>query len=100
MNRRLGWAVALGLFCCAQNQPPSRPLVRGKVTDLDGRPLSQAQVSLRPAGAEMFDLDNDGRKDLFFATSHFPGSEPYVHSPAETPNHVLRIVGRGYFEYV
>ena len=45
----------------------------------------------------MYDLDNDGHKDLFFATSHFPGSEPYVRSDAAIPNHLFRNLGNGRF---
>lgn len=51
-------------------------------------------------GMGIFDFDNDGRKDLFYAVSHFPGSEPEVHAPAEAANHVLRNLGAGYFEDV
>lgn len=48
----------------------------------------------------LYDFDNDGHKDLFYASSHFPGSDPYVHSPAEIPNHILRNMGGGFFEDV
>ena len=51
-------------------------------------------------GMGMYDFDNDGHKDLFFATSHFPGSEPFVHALPAIPNHVLRNLGTGYFEDV
>jgi hypothetical protein len=45
----------------------------------------------------MYDFDNDGYKDLFFANSHFPGSEPYAHSDPAIPNKVLRNLGNGRF---
>jgi hypothetical protein len=45
----------------------------------------------------LYDFDNDGHKDLFLATSHFPGSEPYAHSDAAIPNRVLRNQGNGRF---
>jgi hypothetical protein len=51
-------------------------------------------------GMGMYDFDNDGYKDLFYAASHFPGSEPQVHSDAALPNHVLRNLGNGAFEDV
>ena len=51
-------------------------------------------------GLGMYDFDNDGRKDLFLATSHFPGSEPYAGSTAETSNRVLRGIGNAVFEDV
>jgi hypothetical protein len=62
--------------------------------------LAKATVSLTGWGLGMYDFDNDGLKDLFFATSHFPGSEPYAGSPAETANRVLRGIGNGAFEDV
>ena len=62
--------------------------------------LAKATVSLTGWGLGMYDFDNDGRKDLFLATSHFPGSEPYAGSPAETSNRVLRGIGNAAFEDV
>jgi hypothetical protein len=47
-----------------------------------------------------YDFDNDGYKDLFAATSHFPGSEPYAGSDAALPNRVFRNLGNGAFEDV
>lgn len=51
-------------------------------------------------GMGLFDFDNDGNKDLFFAASHFPGSRPFIHAEAELTNHVLRNLGTGAFEDV
>jgi enediyne biosynthesis protein E4 len=60
--------------------------------------LALATRNLTGWGLGMYDFDNDGSKDLFFATSHFPGSEPTVHADAPLPNHVLRNRGSGRFE--
>ena len=38
----------------------------------------------------MYDFDNDGWKDLFFALSHFPRLERYLGRAAELPNKVFR----------
>jgi hypothetical protein len=62
--------------------------------------LARATHELTGWGLGLYDFDNDGSKDLFLAASHFPGSEPYAHSPAALPNHVLRNVGDGAFEDV
>ncbi len=62
--------------------------------------LATATRNLTGWGLGMYDFDNDGHKDLFFATSHFPGSELQVHSDAAIPNHVLRNRGDGLFEDV
>jgi hypothetical protein len=62
--------------------------------------LALATRNLTGWGLGMYDFDNDGHKDLFFATSHFPGSEPVVHSDAAIPNRVLRNRGDGRFEDV
>jgi enediyne biosynthesis protein E4 len=77
---------------------------RGKpayyVDDTASSGLAIGTRNLTGWGMGMYDFDNDGYKDLFFATSHFPGSEPYVHSPAAIPNHVMHNIGSGYFEDV
>lgn len=62
--------------------------------------VALATRNLTGWGMGIFDFDNDGNKDIFYATSHFPGSEPYVHSRDSTPNQVLRNLGNGTFEDV
>jgi hypothetical protein len=68
--------------------------------DTETSGLARATHELTGWSLGIYDFDNDGHKDLFVATSHFPGSEPYVHSPAAIPNHVLRNRGNGAFEDV
>ncbi len=48
----------------------------------------------------MYDLDNDGWKDLFFAVSHFPALDRYIGRPAAQPNRVFRNLGGKRFEDV
>jgi hypothetical protein len=48
----------------------------------------------------LYDFDNDGRKDLFAAISHFPGSEPFAGAEAAQPNRVFRGSRSGTFEDV
>jgi hypothetical protein len=48
----------------------------------------------------MYDLDNDGWKDLFFALSHFPRLERWLGRSAELPNRVFRNQGGRRFEDV
>ena len=43
----------------------------------------------------MYDFDNDGSKDLFYAASHFPGAAARVRSLVETPSLVLRNLANG-----
>jgi hypothetical protein len=62
--------------------------------------LANATRNLTGWSLGMYDLDNDGHKDLFIATSHFPGSEPYANADAALPNHVFRNLGNGAFEDV
>jgi hypothetical protein len=52
--------------------------------------LAIATRNITGWGLGMFDFDNDGRKDLFFAASHFPGSELATHGDAALSNRVLR----------
>jgi hypothetical protein len=65
-----------------------------------GSGVAKATVPLTGWGLGMYDFDNDGLKDLFLATSHFPGSEPYAGSTAETSNRLLRGTGNAQFEDV
>ena len=39
--------------------------------------LAKATSALTGWGLGLYDFDNDGRKDLFVATSHFPGLERF-----------------------
>jgi hypothetical protein len=48
----------------------------------------------------MYDFDNDGWKDLFFALSHFPRLERYLGRAAELPNKVFRNLAGRRFEDV
>ncbi len=48
----------------------------------------------------MYDLDNDGWKDLFFALSHFPNLERFIGRPTALPNKVFRNLGGRRFEDV
>ncbi len=48
----------------------------------------------------MFDFDNDGWKDLFFALSHFPRLERYLGRNSALPNRVFRNLGGRRFEEV
>jgi len=62
--------------------------------------LAKATHELTGWSVGAFDFDNDGHKDLFAATSHFPGSEPYAGADAALPNHVFRGSDNGSFEDV
>jgi len=62
--------------------------------------LAKATHELTGWGVGAFDFENDGHKDLFVATSHFPGSEPYAGSDAALPSHVFRGSENGMFEDV
>jgi len=41
-------------------------------------------------GLGMYDFDNDGWRDLFFAISHFPRLDRYIGRTAAQPNHIFR----------
>ncbi len=62
--------------------------------------LAKATMPLTGWSLGLYDFDNDGVKDLFFATSHFPGSQSYVGSSPETANRILRGAGNAMFEDV
>jgi hypothetical protein len=60
-------------------------------------------VATRPMtgwGIGIYDLDNDGYKDVFAANAHFPSLERYLGRPAPLPNSVFRNRGDGRFEDV
>jgi len=61
--------------------------------------LAAATLPLTGWSLGAYDLDNDGWKDLFFATSHFPGLERFV-GRSELPNLVLRNRGEARFQDV
>jgi hypothetical protein len=48
----------------------------------------------------MYDFDNDGWRDLFFAVSHFPSFERYIGKTAAQPNRVFRNLEGRRFEDV
>jgi hypothetical protein len=48
----------------------------------------------------LYDFDNDGLKDLFFANSHFPHLGHYLIKESVLPNSVLRNLGSGKFQDV
>ncbi len=48
----------------------------------------------------MFDFDNDGWKDLFFALSHFPNLERFIGHGGALPNKIFRNIGGKSFQDV
>jgi hypothetical protein len=46
----------------------------------------------------VFDFDNNGCKDLFFANAHFPQPGHHVGAPSPLPNRIFRNKGAGRFE--
>ncbi len=59
--------------------------------------LAAATRQLTGWGAGIYDFDNDGWKDLFFANAHFPQLGRYVGTDAELPNKLFRNTGDGRF---
>ena len=59
--------------------------------------LALATRSLTGWGVGLYDLDNDGDKDLFTSNSHFPGLERDLGTETALPNSVFRNDGNGHF---
>jgi hypothetical protein len=55
-----------------------------------GSGLASATRQLTGWGMGIFDFDNDGWKDLFFANSHFPNMERMLGGPTQLPCAVFR----------
>ncbi len=66
--------------------------------DSIGSGLARITSQLTGWGMGLFDFDNDGWKDLFFANSHFPQLNRYLGKESELANSVLRNAGNGRFE--
>lgn len=62
--------------------------------------LATATRRLTGWAAGMFDFDNDGWKDLFFANAHFPELGRFLGGPAALANSIFRNTGSGRFEDV
>jgi hypothetical protein len=62
--------------------------------------FSMATRSLTGWGIGIYDLDNDGWKDIFTANAHFPGLGQYLAVPTSLPNSVFRNLGHGTFSDV
>jgi hypothetical protein len=62
--------------------------------------LAVATRQLTGWGTGIFDFDNDGWKDLFFANAHFPQLHRYVGTDSELPNKLFRNLGGRSFEDV
>ncbi|HXA07298.1 MAG TPA: CRTAC1 family protein [Bryobacteraceae bacterium] len=59
--------------------------------------LKQATQQLTGWSMGMFDFDNDGFKDLFFANSHFPHLGQLLGIPSPLANSIFRNLGNGKF---
>jgi len=59
--------------------------------------LARATRQLTGWGMGIYDFDNDGFKDLFFANSHFPQLGRFLGSDSALSNTVLRNGGKGTF---
>lgn len=62
--------------------------------------LSGVTLGLTGWSVGLFDFDNDGWKDLFFANAHFPDLGRLLGSPSALANRVFRNRGGGHFEDV
>jgi hypothetical protein len=59
--------------------------------------LALATRALTGWGVGLFDLDNDGFKDVFTANAHFPALDRFLGTAADLPNSVFRNQGNGRF---
>jgi hypothetical protein len=59
--------------------------------------LARLTRQLTGWGIGLFDFDNDGWKDLFFANSHFPQLNRYLGTDSELANSLFRNLGDGRF---
>jgi hypothetical protein len=62
--------------------------------------LARTTSALTGWGVGLYDFDNDGRKDLFVAASHFPGLERFSFTDPALACHILRNAGHGRLEDV
>jgi enediyne biosynthesis protein E4 len=65
--------------------------------DTIGSGLARLTNQLTGWGMGLFDFDNDGWKDLFFANSHFPQLNRYLGTQSELSNRIFRNAGKGRF---
>jgi hypothetical protein len=59
--------------------------------------FSMATRALTGWGIGIYDLDNDGWKDIFTANAHFPALGEYLAVPSSLPNSIFRNLGNGSF---
>jgi enediyne biosynthesis protein E4 len=57
-------------------------------------------VRLTGWGIGIYDIDNDGLKDIFTANAHFPALQDYLAESTALPNSVFRNLGNGRFKNV
>ncbi len=72
----------------------------GSRTAVNERASPWQPASSQAGELGMYDFDNDGWKDMFFALAHFTQLERYLGRDAALPNHVFRNLGRNHFEDV
>jgi hypothetical protein len=59
--------------------------------------FTMATRALTGWGIGIYDLDNDGWKDIFTANAHFPALGEYLAVPSSLPNSIFRNLGNGSF---
>jgi len=97
-----GWPDLVVTAMVNDSYPFYRNLGKGAGFDDFTAKSGLAGVTLGLTGwaAALFDFDNDGWKDLFFANSHFPELGRLLNSPAALPLSVFRNRGGARFEDV